>query len=543
MSGLAHPSPSETDSASAPLTATTPIAAEPVSPHPSRPVGATRRVAIDPLSRVEGHGKVTIWLNDAGDVVEARLHIVEFRGFEAFIVGRPYWEAPVVVQRLCGICPVSHHLAAAKALDALVGVSQLPPTAEKMRRLMHYGQVLQSHALHFFYLAAPDLLLGFAADPHQRNVVGLAAANAELAKKGILVRQFGQELIEATAGKRIHGTSAVPGGIHKNLTRRERMALLARAPQIRAWCEEAVALIAQLFTQRAPFYEQFGGFRAKTLSLVARDGALDLYDGVVRVKSESDEILIDSYDPARYDELIVEAVRPWSYMKFPYLRTFGEPDGYYRVGPSARLLNCDRLTTPKAEAARQSFLAFDGGAAAHSTLGYHWARLIEMLYCAELIEALLADTDLEGGLLRTEGERQPRGVGVIEAPRGTLIHHYEVGEDDLITYCNLIVSTTHNNEAMNRAVTAVAKTFLSGTTITEGLLNHVEVAVRAFDPCLSCATHALGQMPLEIALYAPGSAGPIDRLIRNSDGTVYRLGAGEEAQEELPVGGGCAISP
>jgi len=497
-------------------------APEAVSPRPSLPANATRRVAIDPLSRVEGHGKVTIWLDDDGQVVEARLHIVEFRGFEAFIVGRPYWEAPVVVQRLCGICPVSHHLAAAKALDRLVGVTQLPPTAEKMRRLMHYGQVLQSHALHFFYLAAPDLLLGFSADPAQRNVFGLAAQKPELARQGILVRQFGQECIEATAGKRIHGTSAVPGGIHKNLSRRERMALLSRAPEIRSWCEAAVALIERLFTEHARFFAQFGSFQTKTFSLVAADGSLDLYDGTIRVKEANGAILIDQFDPSAYDQLLVEAVRPWSYMKFPYLKAYGEPDGFYRVGPSARLINCDRLTTARAEAARQRFLTFDQGAVAHSTLGYHWARLIEMLHCAELIEALLTDADLEGGELRARGQRQHRGVGVIEAPRGTLIHHYEVGDDDLITYCNLIVSTTHNNAVMNQAVTTAAKAFLSGVTLTEALLNHIEVAVRAFDPCLSCATHALGQMPLVVSLHHKGSPSPIDQLIRHSDGTIER---------------------
>ncbi|GAB6051120.1 Ni/Fe hydrogenase subunit alpha [Hydrogenophilus islandicus] len=509
-------------SASIPSTESTPITPQAVPPHPSLPQGATRRVAIDPLSRVEGHGKVTIWLNDDGEVVEARLHIVEFRGFEAFIVGRPYWEAPVVVQRLCGICPVSHHLAASKALDAIVGVAQLPPTAEKMRRVMHYGQILQSHALHFFYLAAPDLLLGFDADPKRRNVVGLALADPALARKGILVRQFGQRCIEATAGKRIHGTSSVPGGVHKNLTRYERTALLADAPQIRLWCEEAVALIERLFAEHARFYEQFGAFRAKTFSLTAADGTLDLYDGLLRVKDENDQILIDRFAPNRYEELITEAVQPWSYMKFPYLKAYGIPDGFYRVGPSARLLNCDRLTTAKAEAARQRFLAYDGGAAAHSTLGYHWARLIEMLHCAELLEILLADRELEGGELRAHGERQSRGIGMIEAPRGTLIHHYEVGDDDLITYCNLIVSTTHNNAVMNQAITSVAKTFLSGARLTEALLNHVEVAVRAFDPCLSCATHALGQMPLILSLHRQGTEEPLDLLIRNGDGRVER---------------------
>jgi NAD-reducing hydrogenase large subunit len=459
-----------------------------------------RRVAIDPLSRVEGHGKVTLLIDEHDVVQQARLHIVEFRGFEKFIQGRPYWEIPVMVQRLCGICPVSHHLAAAKACDQIVGARELTPSAEKLRRLMHYGQILQSHALHFFHLAAPDLLFGFDSDATRRNIVGLAAANPELARRGILLRKFGQEVIRLTAGKRIHGTGAIPGGVNRHVTRAERAELAARVEESVAWSADAIALVQRLFEADLPLYREFASFPASRLSLVRADGAMDLYDGQLRARAADGTVLLADVDYDEYWAHLVEEVRPWSYMKFPYLRALGPEKGWYRVGPLSRVTGCDFIPSPRAEAARQAFLRFDGGAAARSTLGFHWARMIEMLHAAETIGSLLTDDDLSDGDLTRTGVRAARGVGVIEAPRGTLIHHYRVGEDDLVVRANLIVSTTHNNEAMNIAIREVARRYLSGHTLTEGLLNHIEVAIRAFDPCLSCATHALGQMPLAVEL-------------------------------------------
>ena len=459
-----------------------------------------RRVAIDPLSRVEGHGKVTLLLDEAGIVRQARLHIVEFRGFEKFIQGRPYWEVPVMVQRLCGICPVSHHLAAAKAFDQVVGARRLTPTAEKMRRLMHYGQILQSHALHFFHLASPDLLFGFDSDAGRRNIVGLAAAHPELARRGVLLRKLGQEVIRLTAGKRIHGTGAIPGGVNRNLSAADRAALFALVPDAIAWSGEAISLVRSLFEANLPLYREFGTFPANTLSLVRADGALDLYDGLMRVRTPDGATLLDDVSCDDYWNHLLEEVRPWSYMKFPYLKAIGPELGWYRVGPLSRVTGCDFIPSPLADAARREFLAFDDGRAARATLGFHWARMIEMLHAAETIGELLADDDLSGQELLVTGQRAARGVGVIEAPRGTLIHHYRVGDDDMVVRANLIVSTTHNNEAMNVAIREVARQFLDGRTLTEGLLNHIEVAIRAFDPCLSCATHALGQMPLALEL-------------------------------------------
>jgi NAD-reducing hydrogenase large subunit len=458
----------------------------------------TRRIAIEPVSRVEGHGKVTLLLDDAGHVQQARLHIVEFRGFERFIQGRPYWEVPVMVQRLCGICPVSHHLAASKALDVVVGATRLTPTSEKVRRLMHYGQMLQSHALHFFHLASPDLLFGFDSEVSRRNIVGVAAAHPELAKQGVLLRKFGQEIIRITSGKRVHGTGSIPGGVNKAVTRAERDELQAALPQVLAWAREGVELIKTLHRQNQALYESFGFFRSSLMSIVGVGGRLEFYDGLLRAKDADGALLFDGVEPRRYREFIDEDVKPWTYMKFPYLKALGPERGWYKVGPLARVQNCDFIHTPLAEAERQAFRDAHGGKLVHAPLAYHWARLIELLHSAEVIGELLRDEDLLGDSLVTAGERVEEGVGVIEAPRGTLIHHYKVDANDLVTMCNLIVSTTHNNQAMNEAIAAVARQYLDGHEPTEPLLNHLEVAIRAFDPCLSCATHALGQMPLYV---------------------------------------------
>ncbi len=474
-----------------------------------------RRVAIDPLTRVEGHGKVTLLLDAEDRVQQARLHIVEFRAFEKFIQGRPYWEVPVMVQRLCGICPVSHHLAASKALDQIVGARELTPTAEKIRRLMHYGQILQSHALHFFHLSSPDLLFGFDSEVARRNIVGVAAAHPEIARQGVLLRKFGQEVIRHTAGKRIHGTGSVPGGVNKSLSPAERDELAKDVYQMIAWSRGAVRLVRQLFEAHLEEWRDFGSFASRTLSLVRYDGAMDLYHGGLRARQADGAVIFDHADYGRYWELISEEVKAWSYMKFPYLKALGHEDGWYRVGPLTRVTACDFIPSPFADRERREFLAFDDGGAARSTLGFHWARMIEMLHAAEVIKELLHDPDITGRELVTGGKREARGVGVIEAPRGTLIHHYRVDENDQVARANLIVSTTHNNHAMNIAIREVARRYLDGRQLTEGLLNHIEVAVRAFDPCLSCATHALGKMPLAVEL-VDAAGEQVDRLVRDA---------------------------
>ncbi|MBK9445671.1 MAG: Ni/Fe hydrogenase subunit alpha [Betaproteobacteria bacterium] len=459
-----------------------------------------RRVAIDPVSRVEGHGKVTLLIDEANKVQQVRLHIVEFRGFEKFIQGRPYWEVPVMVQRLCGICPVSHHLAASKAMDIIVGARHLTPTAEKVRRLMHYGQIMQSHALHFFHLCSPDLLFGFDSDVGKRNIVGVAEKYPETARRGVLIRKFGQEAIRITAGKRIHGTGAIPGGVNKSLSIEERDYLLKDVYQIVGWCREAVHMARELHETDPAMYNSFGVFRSHFMSLIGNDGEMDLYDGTLRARDDQGTIFFDGVPQADYAKHIQEEVKSWSYMKFPFFTALGKEHGWYKVGPLARVQNCDSIPSPLADAERREFIDYAGGTPMHAALAYHWTRMIEMLHAAEMIKDLLHDPDILGHDLMATGERASEGVGMIEAPRGTLIHHYAVDENDLVTMCNLIVSTTHNNQAMNEAIRHVARRYLYGREVTEGLLNHIEVAIRAYDPCLSCATHALGKMPLTVEL-------------------------------------------
>jgi NAD-reducing hydrogenase large subunit len=459
-----------------------------------------KRVVIEPVTRVEGHGKVTLLMDEANHIHQARLHIVEFRGFEKFIQGRPYWELPVVVQRLCGICPVSHHLAAAKATDMLVGVDQLTPTAEKVRRLMHYGQTLQSHAVHFFHLASPDLLFGYDDAVAHRNIVGVIQDYPEIGVQGVKLRKYGQEVIRLTAGKRVHGTGAIPGGVNKSLSREERDYLLADIDQMIAWGRDAVHLCKQLYEKSPAYHQEFATFPSNMLGMIRADGALELYHGGLRAKDPDGKTIFDHVDYRQYDDYVHEAIKPWSYMKFPFIRSLGPDHGWYRVGPLARVNNCDFISTPLAEAERQEFMAISNGRPVQASLPYHWARMIELLYSAELIKELVLDDDIAGPDLVTRGEMREEGIGVVEAPRGTLFHHYRINEEGLVTKANLIVSTTNNNQAMNEAIRDVAVKNLDGHELTEPLLNQIEVAIRAYDPCLSCATHALGKMPLEVEL-------------------------------------------
>lgn len=469
----------------------------------------SKKITIEPVTRVEGHGKVTIKFDDAGNVEQSRLHIVEFRGFERFVQGRPYWEAPVLVQRLCGICPVSHHLAAAKALDVIVGAGTgngLTPTGEKMRRLMHYGQFFQSHVLHFFHLVSPDLLFGVDGDPAIRNVIGVAMKHKDLAVMGVMMRKFGQEIIAATAGKKIHGTGAIPGGINKHLSIAERDSFLLGADPLNIdkmieWAQAALDFLKDYQKKNTDFIDNFSKYDSNYLSLVRKDGALDLYHGVLRAVDANGKKVLNDVDYQEYDKYISEEVRSWSYMKFPYLIDQGKEKGWYRVGPLARLNTADFIPTPMAQKEFEIYKAYTNGKPNNMCMHNHWARLIECLHAAEMIKILLNDPDLLSGELVTKGTKTNRGVGLIEAPRGTLFHHYEINENDQITKANLIVSTTNNNEPMNRSVNNVAKSYMNGKdTITEGMMNAVEVAIRAYDPCLSCATHALGKMPLEVTL-------------------------------------------
>jgi NAD-reducing hydrogenase large subunit len=469
-----------------------------------------RKLTIEPVTRVEGHGKVTIHLDDDGNVAQTRLHIVEFRGFERFVQGRPYWEMPVLVQRLCGICPVSHHLAAAKALDVIVGAGTgdgLTPTAEKMRRLMHYGQIFQSHSLHFFHLASPDLLFGIDADPAIRNIIGVALKHKDLAVQGVMMRKFGQEIIQITAGKKIHGTGAIPGGINKHLTVEERDRFLKGPDPLNAdkmieWSLQALEFFKDYYKKNKDFIDNFSVFPSNFLSLVRKDGAMDLYHGVLRAVDPSGKKILNDVDYQDYLKYIDEEVRSWSYMKFPYLKDYGKKDGWYTVGPLARVNTVDFIPTPLAQKEFEMFKKANKGKPSCISMHMHWARLIEILHSAEMIKQLLSDPDIVEGKLVVKGNKQSEGVGLIEAPRGTLFHHFEINGKDQIIMANLIVSTTNNNQPMNEAVSYIAGNYMNRKKeITEPMLNAVEVGIRAYDPCLSCATHAFGQMPLEISLY------------------------------------------
>jgi NAD-reducing hydrogenase large subunit len=467
-----------------------------------------KKIIIEPVTRVEGHGKVTINLDDNNNIKQTRFHIVEFRGFERFVIGRPYWETPVLVQRLCGICPVSHHLAAAKAMDVIVGAGTgdgLTPVAEKMRRLMHYGQIFQSHSLHFFHLASPDFLFGYDALPEKRNVINIVVENKDLAVQAVLMRKFGQEVILRTAGKKIHGTGAIPGGINKNLSIKERDELLKgpnpfNADMMVNWAQSAIQFFKDYYKKNKDFIDNFSKFPSNHLSLVRKDGALDLYHGVLRAIGPDGKKIINDVDTQEYLEYIREEVRPWSYMKFPYIMQLGPEKGWYRVGPLARLNTADFIPTPLAQKEFEEYKKITGKVN-DKCLHTHWARLIETLHAAEMIRELLNDPDLQSEDLVIKGNKQKRGVGIIEAPRGTLFHDYEINDDDQIIKCNLIVSTTNNNQPMNEAVNYIAKAMINGKPeISEPMLNAIEVGIRAYDPCLSCATHAYGEMPLEVTL-------------------------------------------
>jgi NAD-reducing hydrogenase large subunit len=454
----------------------------------------SRKIEINPVTRIEGHGKITVQLDDAGQVKNARFHVTQFRGFELFSRERDFREMPVITPRICGICPVSHHLASAKACDDILGV-EIPKTAKNLRDLMHMGQVVQSHALSFFHLSSPDLLFGFNADPAVRNVAGLVQSYPELAKKGIALRKFGQEIIKTLGGKKIHPWHSIPGGVNRGLKQDERDEILRQIPQMKTITKEAIALIKGYLNEHAAEAKSFAAISTAYMGLV-RDGMLELYDGNIRVRGPRGRV-IDEFACSDYLSYIGEHVEPWSYLKFPYYKPLGFPHGSYRVGPLGRLNACDDISTPEASAELSVFRqASEDGIVSH-TLYYHYARLIEALYGLERIEELLNDPDTLGNELRvSSSEIRPEGIGVIEAPRGTLIHHYWVDEKGAITKVNLIVATGHNNYAMNKGVEQVAKEYIKGEDVDEGILNRMEHVIRCYDPCLSCSTHAVGKMPL-----------------------------------------------
>ncbi len=457
-----------------------------------------KEIVIEPVTRIEGHGKVTIKLNSKGEVDQARLHVTEFRGFEKFCEGRLFWEMPVITMRICGICPVSHHLASAKAGDALLGV-EIPPAAKRLRELLQMAQYVQSHSLHFFYLAAPDLLLGMDADPAKRNVIGLIGENPELAKKGVGLRSFGQQIIAMLGEKRVHPNFAIPGGVNRALPDAAREGILKKIDGVIADFKFAVDLIKEYLAEHKGLAASFAKLSTGYMGLVSPEGNLELYDGKIRLKDSKGLTLEDMVDSQDYLSIIAEKVEDWSYMKFPYYKKHGYPAGVYRVGPLARLNVADAISTPLANKELQAYRKLTESGIMEGSLYYHYARMIEALYAAESIKALAQDDLISSTEIRASSDRfNDEGVGIIEAPRGTLIHHYWIDPSGMLRKVNLIVATGHNNAAMNQAVEDVARGYIKDGKATEGALNRVEAAIRCYDPCLSCATHSLGKMPLVI---------------------------------------------
>ncbi len=459
------------------------------------------KITIEPVTRIEGHAKVTIHMNDAGSVDHAYFHVNEFRGFEKFCEGRMYFEMPQITPRICGICPVSHHLASAKAGDILMGAKP-PRTATLLRELMHMGQIIQSHGMHFFELAGPDLILGFDADPAIRNVVGLIGADPALTVRAVELRKYGQDIIYQVGGRRIHPNFAVPGGVNRALTAEKRDHMLAGLDQSIETTQIGLKLIKDWASANIEDIEKFAVFHTGYMGLVTPQNGLELYDGNVRLV-DRDGKQLECFDAQDYLDVVAEHVENWSYLKFPYYKKMGYPDGVYRVGPLGRLNAIDHIDTPLAQAEFEVYKQLDGGQPIFQTLYYHYARLIETLFAIERARELLNDPDILGTDILNTHRSDPKevAVGVIEAPRGTLFHQYWVKPNGQLERVNLIVSTGHNNWAMSEAVDSVAKTYVKGPEVQEGMLNRVEAAIRAYDPCLSCSTHAIGQMPITIDVF------------------------------------------
>jgi NAD-reducing hydrogenase large subunit len=458
-----------------------------------------KRITIEPVSRIEGHAKISIQLDDQGKVAGTEFHVTQVRGFEKFTEGHPFYEMPGITARICGICPISHLLASSKACDAIMAV-RIPPAAKKLRELIHFAQIVQSHALSFFYLSAPDFLLGMDSDPASRNVLGVIAGHPELARDGIELRKFGLAIVEGLAQERVHPSWIVPGGVASPLSTGARDRILSELPAAKAIAERTIHFFKGALDKFNEEIEFFGSTPTMYAGMVDRKGNLQLYDGGLRFRGSSGETVEDHIPAENYSDWIGEASLRESYLKAPYFRPSGFPAGVYRVGPLGRINTADQCGTPMADVEFKEFHQ-RFGAIAHSAFLYHYARLIEIIFALEKIEALLADPQiLDSHVRATAGVNSLEGVGMIEAPRGTLIHHYQVNEEGAITWANLIVATGHNNLAIGRSVQQVSEHYIDGTKLNEGMLNRVSAVVRAYDPCLSCSTHANGILAMHIQL-------------------------------------------
>ncbi len=464
-----------------------------------------KTIVIDPVTRIEGHAKITIHLDDDGQVADTQFHVTQLRGFEKFTEGRPYYEMPSITARICGICPISHLITSAKACEAIMSV-RVPPVAEKLREIMHCSQVVQSHALSFFHLSAPDLLLGFDSDPAQRNILGLIDKHPQLARDGIALRRFGQQVIEALAGERIHPSWAVPGGVNAPLESDGRDRILAALPETKAIALRTLELFKGIVDRFGDEIAHFGNLPTMYAGLVDRRGNLQFYDGDLRFIDAAGNSVVDGMAAQDYQQYIGEATVRHSFLKAPYFKQHGYPDGIFRVGPLARLNVVARCGTPVADAEFEEYRQ-RLGRLVQSSFHYHYARLVEIVFCLERIEDLLNDRAILDRHVRAHaGVNALEGVGMAEAPRGTLIHHYKVNEDGAITWANLIIATGNNNLAIGKSIEQVSRRYIQANKLQEGMLNRVQAVLRAYDPCLSCSTHAAGQYAVEIRLVDPDGA-------------------------------------
>ena len=464
-----------------------------------------KTISIDPVTRIEGHARITIQLDDSGRVEDAHFHVTQFRGFEKLVQGRPFREMPSLMARTCGICPVSHLIAASKACDELLAV-RVPPAAVKLRKIMNLAQIVQSHALSFFYLSSPDLLLGLDSDPAKRNIFGVLAQEPEMARGGVRLRMFGQNIIEVLSGKRIHPAWIIPGGVETPLTEEKREQIRATIPEAKAFALRTLEWFVPMLTNFHDEIDHFANFPTMHMGLVSRQNTLEHYDGSLRLIDANGSVVESAIDPYEYQDAIGEAVEEFSYLKSPYYKPRGYPDGIYRVGPLSRLNIVERAGTPLADEALAVFKQLSM-AQRQSSFFYHYARLVEIIYGIEQIERLLDEPDILNTHVQALASLNSfEGVGISEAPRGTLIHHYKTDEEGLVVWANLIIATGNNSLAMDRGVLQAAKQFIRGDKLEEGMLNRVEAVIRCFDPCLSCSTHAFGQMPLRITLLDPDGA-------------------------------------
>ncbi|WP_088552702.1 Ni/Fe hydrogenase subunit alpha [Calderihabitans maritimus] len=472
-----------------------------------------KKISIDPITRLEGHGKIDIFLNDEGNVENAYLQIPELRGFEKFCEGRPAEELPRIVSRICGVCPEAHHLASTKALDAVWSVEPTP-TAKKLRELMYCAHIIHSHTAHFYALAAPDFVLGPDAKPEERNILGvIAKVGLEIGKEVIKHRSYAQQIQAIIGGKATHPVCGLPGGMSKGLNEDERKDIEEKAKSCVKFAKLSLKIFEDVVLKNKSYVELIQGevYRINTyfMGLVDENNKVNFYDGKVRVVDQEGKEFA-KFDAQEYLDHIAEHVEPWTYLKFPYLKKVGwkgfvdgVDSGIYRVGPLARLNVADGMATPMAQEAYERMYETLGKKPVQATLAYHWARLVELMYAAERLLELAVDEAITSKDIRRLPTATPsEGVGIVEAPRGTLFHHYRTDANGMIEKVNLIVATGNNNAAMNMSVKKAAQELIKNGQVEQGLLNMVEMAFRAYDPCMACATHSLpGQMPLEIRIF------------------------------------------